>query len=498
MTASASVPPPPAPTGVAQRVGILAGLGLFVVVLLLPAPEGLGEAGWHTAAVAALMAVWWMTEALPIAATSLVPLAAFPILQVASIRDAAAPYANPVIFLFLGGFLLAKGMERWGLHRRLALTVVSRVGTRPRRIVLGFMLAAAALSMGISNTATAVMMLPIALSVADLARRDDVGTQEEDRRFALVLMLAVAYACSVGGMGTLIGTPTNALFAGFVEETYGVEVSFAGWLAVGLPLVALGLAIAYVLLVRVVFPVRLPEIPGGRAFIRERLAALGTVGRGEWTVGVVFGLVALVWITRPLLSGIVPGLSDAGVAMLGALALFALPVGDARALDWDTAKTLPWGILLLFGGGLSLAAAISDTGLAAWIGEGLAVFGSLPSVALVGVVVLVIVFLTELTSNTATAAAFLPVLGALALSTGTAPLLLLVPATIAASCAFMLPVATPANAIVYGSGYVTVGQMARAGVWLNVAFALLVTLLAALFVPLLTGTALPELTVTAP
>jgi sodium-dependent dicarboxylate transporter 2/3/5 len=460
-------------------------------------------AAWRVAAVAALMAVWWMTEAIPIAATSLVPLAAFPLLGVAGIRDTAAPYAHPIIFLFLGGFILAKGMERWDLHRRLALSVVARVGTKPRRIVLGFMLAAAALSMGISNTATAVMMLPIALSVAELARRDEVGSEAEDRRFALVLMLGVAYACSVGGLGTLIGTPTNAFFAGFVEEAYGVEVSFAGWLAVGLPLVVVGIALAYFLLVRVVFPVRLPEIPGGRAFIRERLDALGPVGRGEWTVGAVFGIVAVLWITRPLLEGVVPGLSDSGLAMLGALALFALPVRTddgrtERALDWDTAKTLPWGILLLFGGGLSLAAAISDTGLASWIGEALAVFGTLPTAVLVGIVVVVIVFLTELTSNTATAAAFLPVLGALALSTGTAPLLLLVPATVAASCAFMLPVATPPNAIVYGSGYLTVGQMARAGVWLNVAFALLVTLLAVVFVPLLTGTALPDLSALTP
>ncbi|MEM1042222.1 MAG: DASS family sodium-coupled anion symporter [Bacteroidota bacterium] len=499
MTPTPTVSPPPETgTTAAQRVGLVAGLAAFGVLLALPAPEGLGEAGWGAAAVAVLMAVWWMTEALPIAATSLVPLAAFPLLGVAGIRDAAAPYASPIIFLFLGGFLLAKGMERWDLHRRLALSVVARVGTRPRRIVLGLMLAAAALSMGISNTATAVMMLPIALSVAELAHRDEVGTEAEDRRFALVLMLGVAYACSVGGLGTLIGTPTNAFFAGFVEETYGVEVSFAGWLVVGLPLVVIGIALAYTLLVRVVFPVRLPEIPGGQAFIRERLAALGPVSRGEWTVGAVFGIVALLWITRPLLEAVVPGLSDPGLAMLGALALFALPVRTAgghavRALDWATAKTLPWGILLLFGGGLSLASAISSTGLASWIGEALAAFGALPTFVLVGIVVVVIVFLTELTSNTATAAAFLPVLAALAVSTGTAPLLLLVPATVAASCAFMLPVATPPNAIVYGSGYLTVGQMARAGVWLNLAFALLVTLLAVVFVPLLAGTTLPRL-----
>ena len=482
----------------APRLGLWLGLAALTATLVLPTPEGMAPEAWRAAGVGLLMAVWWTTEALPIAATSLVPLAAFPLVGVATAEGAAAPYANPIVFLFLGGFLLAKGMERWGLHRRIALGVVARVGTEPRRIVLGFMLAAALLSMGVSNTATAVMMLPIALSVVELARRDDVGSDEDDRTFALVLLLGVAYGCSVGGMGTLIGTPTNALLAGFVAETYGAEVSFAGWLAVGLPLVAVGLALVYGLLTRVIFPVRLPGLPGGRQFIREQIAALGPLSAPERRVGLVFGATAVLWSTRPIFEGAVPGLSDAGLAVLGALLLFALPAGDARQpgarlLDWETARTLPWGVLLLFGGGLSLAAAISDTGLAAWIGASLAVFAGLPTWALVGVVVAVVVGLTELTSNTATAAAFLPVLGALAAATGTAPLALLVPATVAASCAFMLPVATPPNAIVYGSGRIEIGEMARAGVWLNVAFTVLVTLLATIAVPALTGTALPDL-----
>jgi sodium-dependent dicarboxylate transporter 2/3/5 len=460
-------------------------------------------AAWRAAGVGLLMAVWWMTEALPIPATALVPLALFPLAGVVDIRAAAAPYAHPIIFLFLGGFLLGKGLERWNMHTRLALGVVAAVGTEPRRIVLGFMLAAGFLSMVISNTATAVMMLPIALSVVALAQRDEVGTEAEDHTFALVLMLGVAYACSVGGLGTLIGTPTNAFLAGFVSETYGVEVSFAGWLAVGLPLVVVGLAVIFFMLTRVIFPVRLPEIPGGRAFIRERRAALGPVSAPERRVGVVFGVVAALWMTRQLWQDLAPGASDAGIAIAGGLALFALPAGlrqragaggaSTRLLDWDTAKTLPWGILLLFGGGLSLAGAISETGLAAWIGASLAVFGALPIWALVGVVVVTIVLLTELTSNTATAAAFLPVLAALAAEVGAAPGLLLVAATVAASCAFMLPVATPANALAYGSGHVSIGEMARAGVWLNVTFAVLVTLFAVLAVPALTGTALPDL-----
>ncbi|MDX1531792.1 MAG: SLC13 family permease [Rhodothermales bacterium] len=498
MAAPATAPataPPREGRPLHQRLGLVVGLVVLGGMLALPVPEGLGPAGWRVAAVAALMAVWWMTEALPIAATSLVPLVCFPLLGVAPIRDAAAPYAHPIIFLFLGGFLLAKGMERWGLHRRVALSIIVRLGPRPRRIVLGFMLAAAALSMGISNTATAVMMLPIALSVVELARRDEAGSEAEEQRFALVLMLGVAYACSVGGLATLIGTPTNALLAGFVDEQYGVELSFAAWMSVGLPLSALGLAVVYVTLTRFVFPVRLPEIPGGRAFIRERLVALGPMRRRERLVAVVFGGAALLWITRPLLAGVVPGLSDAGIAIAGALLLFGLPAGAGeRLLDWPTARTIPWGVLLLFGGGLSLAAAVADSGLAGWIGERLAAFEAWPTWALVGVVVGTVVLLTELTSNTATAAAFLPVLAALATQVGTEPLLLLVPATVAASCAFMLPVATPPNAIVYGSGHLTIGQMARAGVWLNLALAVLVTALAVVCVPLLTGPVLPPLT----
>ncbi len=478
-------------------MGLVAGLAAFGVLLVLPAPDGLEPAGWRAAAVAVLMAVWWMTEALPIAATSLVPIALFPLVGVAPVGDAAGPYANPIIFLFLGGFLLAKGMERWGLHRRLALGVIARVGTEPRRIVLGFMLAAGLLSMGISNTATAVMLLPIALSVVELARRDEVGSEADDRSFALVLMLGVAYACSVGGLATLVGTPTNALLAGFVAETYGADLSFAGWLAVGLPLAVVGLAVVYGMLTRVVFPVRLASIPGGRAFVRERLRALGPLAVPERRVAVVFGTVAVLWVARPLLEAVVGGLSDAGIAIAGALALFALPAGGARPgtrlLDWETARTLPWGVLLLFGGGLSLAAAIADTGLAAWLGGRLAGAGALPTWALVGLVVALIVVLTELTSNTATAAAFLPVLAALAGSTETDPLLLLVPATAAASCAFMLPVATPPNAIVFGSSHVSIREMARAGLWLNVVFVVVVTAATLVLVPLLTGTALPDL-----
>ncbi|MEM8599096.1 MAG: DASS family sodium-coupled anion symporter [Bacteroidota bacterium] len=485
-------PEPGLPPGRVRVGGLLAGLALGLGLLALPAPDGLDVAAWRTLAVGVLMAVWWMTEALPLAATSLVPLVAFPLVGIAGPAEAAAPYANPIIFLFLSGFLLAKGLERWGLHRRIALGIVSRLGVSPYRIVAGFLLAAGGLSMWISNTATAVMMLPIGLSIVTLTEDPDA-----DRRggFAVALMLAIAYACSVGGMATLIGTPTNALLAAFVLDTYGVEVSFAGWMALGLPLALVGLGVLYVMLTRVVFDVRTARIPGGQAFVDAELRALGRMSAAERRVAVVFGTVAALWITRQLWQPIAPGVNDTVIGMAGALALFALPAGrgpgDVRLLDWPSAVTLPWGVLLLFGGGLSLAAAIKDTGLAAWIGGSLAAVSAWPLVLVVGLTVLVIVLLTEMTSNTATAAAFLPVLAALPL--GADPMLLLAAATLAASCAFMLPVATPPNAIVYGSDRITLPQMARAGVWLNALFAVLVTLWCLLAVPLLAGGALPVL-----
>lgn len=479
------LPPASASGSLRRAAGLVAGPLLGGALLLIETPEGLSLAGWRVAALGGWIAVWWMTEALPIAVTSLLPLVAFPLLGIASIGDTAAPYAHPLIFLFLGGFLIARGMERWGLHRRLALGVIRRIGVQPRRIIAGFMVSAAVLSMWISNTATAMMMLPIGLSVIALVPEAERGN------FGIALMLGLAYACSLGGVGTLIGTPTNALLAGFVSDTYaGVDLSFVRWMGIGVPLMVVGLLIVFVVLTRWVFPVRLPMLPGGQAFIEAEWQALGPMQQPEIRVAVVFGLTAALWMTRPWLAQAVPGLSDTGIALAGALALFALPSGlrrGERVLDWAFARHLPWGVLLLFGGGLSLAAAIRDTGLAAWIGQGLGMLAAWPVWLLLLLTVALIVWLTELTSNTATAAAFLPVLCALAVGIGQHPLLLVVPATIAASCAFMLPVATPPNAIVYGSGYVTITQMARAGLWLNLAFILLVTLLAFLLVPPLLG-----------
>ncbi len=461
-----------------QWIGLVLGPALFLLLWALPVPAGLEAAAWRTAAVGALMAVWWITEAIPIPATALLPLVLFPVLGIGGIREAAAPYANPLVFLFMGGFMLALGMQRWGLHRRIALNIIRRIGTRPRSIVAGFMIATALLSMWVSNTATAMMMLPIGLSVIELVRpgRTAAEAVADGQPFAVALMLGIAYAASIGGLGTTIGTPTNAFMVGFMDEAYGYQIGFAQWMLVGLPIVLVGIPLAFWVLTRLVFPVKIDTLPGGRRLIEAELEQLGPIGRGEALVAGVFGAVALLWITRPLLAGLVPGLSDAGIAMLGAVLLFLLPVDLPRGvfvLNWRTAEELPWGVLILFGGGLSLAAAINDTGLAAWIGAALGGIGSWPAWLVLLVITSVVIFLTELTSNVATAAAFLPILASAATGLGENPLLFVVPAAIASSCAFMLPVATPPNAIVYGSGVLTVPQMARAGIWLNVLFVLL-------------------------
>jgi solute carrier family 13 (sodium-dependent dicarboxylate transporter), member 2/3/5 len=465
---------------VRTRIGLLTGPLVMVAMLLLPAPDGMSTAAWRTAAVAVLMAVWWVTEALPIAATALVPMALFPVLEILPVGATTAPYANPLIFLFLGGFVLALSMQKWGLHRRMAMHVVAAVGTGPHRVVLGMMAASAFVSMWVSNTATAVMMLPIGLSLAELVRPGPRGEEAADSSFAVCLMLGIAYACSIGGLGTLIGTPPNALLAGYMLETWGVEIGFAQWMLVGVPLVLVTLPLTWLLLTRVAFPIRIADLPGGRRAVREAQERLGPMSRPERWVAAVFACAAVLWMTRPLLTHAVPGLTDTGIAIAAALVLFAMPLDRGMktfVMDWKTAETLPWGVLLLFGGGLSLAEAVTDSGLAEWIAGAMGAAAALPTLALVLVVTLVVIFLTELTSNTATAATFLPLVAALAMGLGENPLLLAVPTAVAASCAFMMPVATPPNAIVYGSGHVTIPQMVRAGWRLNLVFAAAITVL---------------------
>lgn len=475
-------------TGTVARIGLLLGPLLFIVILAAPAPDGLAPDAWRTAAVGVLMAVWWITEALPIPATALLPLLLFPPLGIANINAAASPYANPVIFLFLGGFLIAAALQRCGLHRRMALFIIGLVGTGPRRLVGGFMLATAFISMWVSNTATVVMLLPMAASVLELAERDG---RQADPNLGVALLLGLAYAASIGGVGTLIGTPPNALLAGFMDEAYQVRIGFVQWMLVGVPFVAVALPLAWLLLVRVLYPVSAGEDSDGREVVQREMAKLGAPSRAEYLVGGITALTALAWIIRPLIDDVVPGLSDAGIAIGGAALLFAVPAAwrgkREMLLDWGDAQRLPWGVLVLFGGGLSLASAIESTGLARWIGESLGAAGAWPTILLVGAVTAVVVFLTEITSNTATAAAFLPVAASLAIGIGRHPLLLTVPVAIAASCAFMMPVATPPNAIVYGTGRLSISNMVRAGFILNLIMTVLITVLAVTLVPRVLG-----------
>lgn len=464
------------PYGTRQKTGLFLGAAFFVLMFVSPSPENLSESGWLTAAVGILMGVWWITEALPIAVTALIPIVLFPILDIVSIGAATSPYANPLVFLFMGGFVIAIAMERWQLHKRIALNIVNFVGVKPSSIIVGFIIAASFLSMWVSNTATALMMLPIALSVLELIERQTSG--REKLNFEIVLVLCIAYACNIGGMGTIIGTPPNALLVGYMSENYGVEISFLQWMSVGVPVMLISLPLMYLLLTKFIYPIRLKELPGGREFIQAQIRDLGPVSNPEKKVAAVFVLTATLWITRPLLSDFLPGLSDAGIAIAAAVILFIIPVNFRRGqflLSWTDTKKLPWGVLILFGGGLSLASAISETGLAEWIGLAVGGLNAWPIILLLGAVVLVIVFLTEMTSNTATTAAFLPILASVAVGLGENPLLFIVPAAFAASCAFMLPVATPPNAIVYGSGRVTIPEMSKAGVWLNFLFIILLT-----------------------
>jgi solute carrier family 13 (sodium-dependent dicarboxylate transporter), member 2/3/5 len=461
----------------AARVGLFAGPAIFLVMLALHPPELMPQAAWRVAALALWMAIWWSTEALPVAATGLLPLLVLPATGVAPIAGAAAPYSNPLIFLFLGGFLIALAVQRWELHRRFALAIVLRVGTRPAALAAGFMAATGLLSMWVSNTATAVLMLPIALSVLS-----EVGEERSD--IAPALLLSVAYGASIGGMATLIGTPPNALLAAYAQEAYGIRIGFAQWMVVGLPLSLVMGGFAWLILTRIVHRLPQGEIgAGGKEALRRSYAELGRLSRPERRVGAIFALAALLWLTRPLLETL-PGLGwidDTSVAIFAGLLLFLVPAGAGERrslLVWSDTARLPWGTLILFGGGLSLAAAISSSGLAEWIGGVLELAAGWPGLLLVALVAGVVVFLTELTSNTATTAAFLPVMGVLAVHAGLDPLQLMAPAALAASAAFMLPVATPPNAIVHGSGRVSIPQMARAGFLLNLATITSVTLMA--------------------
>ena len=481
--------------GTRQRIGLALGPAAFILILLMPLPDGMSPAARKVAAVAALMAIWWITEAAPLAATALLPIALFPAMGVMKASEATAPYANHLIFLFLGGFFIAVTIEKWNLHKRIALFTIRLVGTGTDRIILGFMVATAFLSMWISNTATAMMMVPIGMAVIKQVTSSDQYWDEDCSAvpgaapgFGSALMLAIAYSASIGGVATLIGTPPNVIFAGFVESTFDRSVSFLSWMAVGLPLAVVMLFLTWLYLTRFAFRLGSKELPGGMACIEEESRGLGPVSSAEKKILVVFFLVAAAWILRGFFK--VGLIADSTIGIMGALLLFLIPADRKSGeflLDWKTASKVPWDVIILFGGGLSLAAGFRISGLDAWIGGSISILHGANYIVLISAVALLTIFLTEVTSNTATSAMLIPIISGVAISMSIHPYGPVVAVCIAASYAFMLPVATPPNAVVFGSRQVTITQMVKAGLVLNIIGWLLITLMVALLLPLLWG-----------
>jgi len=469
-----------------KKIGLVLGLLLFGLFLLLPTPEGLSPEGMRAGAVAVLMAVWWMTEAIPLYATSLLPLVLYPLLGIMNAKEAAAPYAEPTIFLFMGGFFLAMAMQRWGLHRRVALCVIQILGTQPRRLLLGFMIATALISMWVSNTATTMMIYPIGLALITQFPIKDRS------RFASALMLGIAYSASIGGVGTLIGTPPNAIFAGQAKLLFPdlEEVSFLKWMLVGVPYILLFLPMAWLYLSFI--HIKTIVLEGDPRVLKEEMERLGPVSRGEIWVSLVFLLTVLGWIFREEMhfgSFVIPGwtnllgvekwVHDATVVIAASLILFIIPVNLKKGeflLNWEWAAKIPWGVLVLFGGGFSLAVSFQETDLADWMGGRLTGLMKIPLPLFITALCYGVIFLGELTSNTAQTAMLMPILGSTAKSMGIHPYLLMIPATMSASSGFMLPVATPPNAIVFGSGILTIRQMVKAGFVLDLLGGLLVIL----------------------
>lgn len=470
-----------------KTVGFILGPLLFGITMLWSGSEDMSYEAKAVLAATLWVATWWVTEALPIPVTSILPVVLFPLTGALPLRVTTESYGHPLVFLYIGGFIIALAIERCGLHRRFALNILLRVGTDSRMIIMGFMIATAVLSMWISNTATTVMMLPIGMAI--VKQFDNGGMRSE---FGIALMLAIAYAASIGGLATLIGTPTNLIFAGMVDELYNVEISFAKWMAFGLPISIVLLIICWVYITRYAFHLKDRELAGGRQDIRRRIHLLGPMQYAEKVVSAVFAATALCWMLRSfILQKWLPGINDTAIALAGATALFLIPARngkkDEKIIDWATAVQIPWGIILLFGGGLALAAGFQETGLAEWIGMQLLSLRGVKLMILVFVVIAAVNFLTEITSNLATASMILPILASLAVGIGVHPYSLMVAATVAASCAFMLPVATPPNAVVFGSGYLRIPDMVRTGIWMNIISIILLTFFVFYLLPLVWG-----------
>ena len=467
---------------------LISGPLLFLAMQFFSPPAGMSESAYSLLSITLWMALWWVTESVPIAITALLPIILFPMTGAVDLQTTTASYGHKYIFLYMGGFMLAIAIEKWNLHKRIALNIIKIIGTNISKIILGFMVATAFLSMWISNTATAVMMLPIAMSIVAQLQDNPNTEKNENLIFGKALMLSIAYSASIGGMATLIGTPPNLVFAGYVEETYGIEITFLQWLKFGVPIAIPLLVIAWLYLTKFAFKFKQKEFPGGKEEINRLLVLIGPMKREEKLVSSIFVLTAFCWITRSfILQEFFPFIDDTIIAMTAGILLFVIPASDfkKRLITWEDAVKLPWGIILLFGGGMALAAGFQITGLASWLGAQMSIFQGLSLLVLVFVVITLVNFFTEFTSNLATTAMLLPILAPIAISLNMNPYMLMVACTIAASCAFMMPVATPPNAVVFGSGYLRIPDMIKSGIWMNIISILFLTLMVYYFLPII-------------
>lgn len=474
-----------------KQMGLVAGPLIFLAMIRYLKLEGLSPEGHMVLASTFWIAIWWITEAIPIAMTSLLPIVLFPLTGGLSLSQTTASFGHKYIFLYIGGFILAIAIERWNLHKRIALSIIDLIGANMKSIILGFMIATAFLSMWISNTATSVMMIPIGMAIVSQLKANPLTQENETMLFGKILMLAIAYSASIGGLATLIGTPPNLVLAGIIQKQYGVEITFSRWIVVGLP-ISLGLLlICWKYLTDYTYQIDMKAFPGGRPEIKRQLKAIGKISYEEQMVLMVFILTAIAWISRSFLLQIfIPNLDDTIIAVCAGMVLFIIPASREKKraiLTWEEAVKLPWGILFLFGGGLALAEGFKSSGLAEWIGSQLTLLNGAALIILLLVLVAAVNFLTEITSNLATTAMILPILAPLSLAIDVHPYILMVGATVAASCAFMLPVATPPNAVVFGSGYLKIYDMVKVGVWMNLISIILLTLIIYFLLPILWG-----------
>lgn len=458
-------------------IKIASGPLAFIILEIIGRPETLNADAYHVFCATTWVGLWWVLEAVPLAVAALLPIVLFPLTGALDLSTTTASYGHKYIFLYVGGFMIAIAIEKWNLHKRIALNIIVLIGSKISRIILGFMIATAFLSMWISNTATSVMMLPIGMALVSQFK-STTNDAVLGKNFGKALMLAIAYSASIGGLATLIGTPPNLVLAGVLEELYNYKITFFQWTAFAFPLSVILLFICWQYLTRFAFNFRSKELPGGKDEIQKLLNSLGKISYEEKAVLVVFFLTAFSWMTRSLIAKIIPGIDDTIIAVVFGVTLFVIPTRnkERKLINWEEAVKLPWGIILLFGGGLSLAKGFSSTGLAEWIALQMSQLDGLSIIVLILVLVSLVNLLTEVTSNLATTAMLLPVLAPMALSFDIHPLMIMTSVTIAASCAFMLPVATPPNAVVFGSGYLRIPDMVRTGVVMNLISILLITL----------------------